>query len=138
MQYGEATARRSTGLTRSETGQLELEYGWIKPGRFLDRTGKLLSRLWKRSLKNRTKPLLVKPEPPAACGIRWYLQPKEKNLEFGMEVLSRMMSRFERLKEAIDTAEELKVLDGIYEAMPRRNFSSHLLQCVPERLQSWK
>lgn len=45
-----------------------------------------------------------------------------------------MMSLFERLKEAIDTAEELDVLDAIYEAMPRRNFSSHLLQCAPERL----
>jgi hypothetical protein len=38
------------------------------------------------------------------------------------------------LKGAIDTAEELRVLDAIYEAMPRRNFSSHLLQCAPERL----
>ncbi len=44
------------------------------------------------------------------------------------------MSRFERLKMAIDTAEELRVLDAIYEAMPRRNLSSHLLQCAPERL----
>ena len=44
------------------------------------------------------------------------------------------MSRFERLKMAIDTAEELRVLDAIYEVMPRRNFSSHLLQCAPERL----
>ena len=44
------------------------------------------------------------------------------------------MSRFERLKEAIDTAEELRVFDTIYDAMPRRNFSSHVLQCAPERL----
>ncbi len=45
-----------------------------------------------------------------------------------------MMRLFERLKEAIDTAAELSVLDAIYEAMPRRNFSSHLLQRVPEQL----
>ena len=45
-----------------------------------------------------------------------------------------MMKLFERLKDAIDTAEELRVLDAIYEAMPRRNFSSHLLQCVPGQL----
>jgi hypothetical protein len=44
------------------------------------------------------------------------------------------MSLFEWLKAAIDTAKELKVLDAIYEAMPCRNFSSHLLQCAPERL----
>lgn len=44
------------------------------------------------------------------------------------------MARFERLKEAIDTVEELRVLDAIYEAMPCRNFSSHLLQCAPKQL----
>lgn len=38
------------------------------------------------------------------------------------------------MKKAIDTADELRVLDAIYEVMPRRNFSSHLLQCAPERL----
>jgi hypothetical protein len=35
-----------------------------------------------------------------------------------------MMFLFERLNKMIDTAEEFKVLDAIYEAMPRRNFSS--------------
>jgi hypothetical protein len=35
-----------------------------------------------------------------------------------------MTSLFERLKKMIDTAEEFKVLDAIYEAMPRHNFSS--------------
>ncbi len=36
-----------------------------------------------------------------------------------------MMFFFERLKKVSDTAEEFKVLGAIYEAMPRRNFSSH-------------
>ncbi|MGH7216416.1 MAG: hypothetical protein ACREIG_04190 [Nitrospiraceae bacterium] len=45
-----------------------------------------------------------------------------------------MMSRFERLKGTIDTAEQLRVIEAIYEALPHRNFSSHILQCVPERL----
>jgi hypothetical protein len=44
------------------------------------------------------------------------------------------MARFEWLSKAIGTVEELRVLDEIYEAMPCRNFSSHLLQSVPERL----
>ena len=51
-----------------------------------------------------------------------------------MEVLSRDDVTLRTAENAIDTAEELRVLDAIYEAMPRRNFSSHLLQCVPERL----
>ena len=43
------------------------------------------------------------------------------------------MSLFERLTKVIDTAEEFRTLDAIYEAMPRQNFSSHILQRVPER-----
>lgn len=45
-----------------------------------------------------------------------------------------MMSLSEWLKAAINTAEELRVLDAIYEILPCRNFSSHLLQCAPDRL----
>jgi hypothetical protein len=44
------------------------------------------------------------------------------------------MPRFEWLRETFDTNEELKVLDAIYDAMPRRNFSSHVLQSAPDRL----
>lgn len=33
-----------------------------------------------------------------------------------------------------DTAKEVEVLDAIYTAMPRRNFSSDVLQRAPERL----
>ena len=44
------------------------------------------------------------------------------------------MSLFERLTKVIDTAEEFRTLDAIYEAMPRQNFFSHVLQRVPERL----
>ena len=44
------------------------------------------------------------------------------------------MSLFVRLKKAIGTVDELRVFDAIYETLPRRNFSSHLLQWMPERL----
>jgi hypothetical protein len=43
----------------------------------------------------------------------------------GWTCVPEMMFFFERLKKVIDTAEEFKVLGAIYEAMPRRNFSSH-------------
>src|SRR5262245_27848836 len=49
------------------------------------------------------------------------------------ERVPEMMFLFEQLSKAIDTAEELWVLDAIYETMPRRNFSTDLLQCIPER-----
>ena len=67
---------------------------------------------------------VVGPGPRADCGIHWCVLPKVKNYGTGLEVRSWMTSLFERLKKMIDTAEEFKVLDAIYEAMPRRNFSS--------------
>lgn len=63
------------------------------------------------------------------------LAAKGRNLwSLGRKCFPDLMARFERLKEAIDTVEELRVLDAIYEAMPCRNFSSHLLQCAPKQL----
>jgi len=60
---------------------------------------------------------------------------KGKDLwSLGWMCVPEIMSRFERLNEAIDTEQELTILDAIYEAMPRRNFSSHVLQCAPDRL----
>ena len=44
-----------------------------------------------------------------------------------------MMSLFKRLKKVIDTFEKFRVLDATYEAIPPRNFSSHLFQHAPER-----
>ena len=49
----------------------------------------------------------------------------------GWKCVPEMMFLFERWKKMIDTAEEFNVLDAIYEAMPRRNFSSHILQRAP-------
>jgi mannose-1-phosphate guanylyltransferase len=54
--------------------------------------------------------------------------------ELGWKCVPEIMSLFERLKKVIDTAEEFRTLDAIYEAMPRQNFSSHILQRVPEQL----
>ena len=114
---------------------LELEYGWIKPGRFLDRTGNAAIHTVERFLE---KPDVATAYEARATGSLWntmVLAANGKELwSLGWKCVPEMMPRFERLKEAIDTAEELDVLDAIYEAMPRRNFSSHLLQCAPERL----
>ena len=54
--------------------------------------------------------------------------------ELGWKCVPEIMSLFERLKTVIDTAEKFRTLDAIYEAMPRQNFSSHILQRVPEQL----
>ena len=114
---------------------LELEYGWIKPGRFLAWTGK--------APVHAVDMFYEKPDDATAREVRavgglWntmVLAAKGRELwSLGWKCFPEMMPLFERLKKAIDTAEELRVLDAIYEAMPRRNFCSHLLQRAPERL----
>jgi mannose-1-phosphate guanylyltransferase len=114
---------------------LELEYGWIKPGRFLDRTGKAAIQTVETFFE---KPDEATAREARATGSLWntmVLAAKGKELlSLGWKCFPEMMPLFERLKAAIDTAEELRALDTIYEDMPRRNFSSHLLQCAPERL----
>ena len=114
---------------------LELEYGWIKPGRCLD---------WSGEMRTHTVEMFFeKPDQATAHEVRttgglWntmVFAAKGRNLwSLGQKCLPEIMTCFERLKVAIDTAKELKVLDAIYEVMPRRNFSSHLLQCASERL----
>jgi mannose-1-phosphate guanylyltransferase len=54
--------------------------------------------------------------------------------DLGRDCLPEVMGLFDRLKRAIDTPEEPKVLSAIYETMPRRNFSSDVLQRLPDRL----
>ena len=114
---------------------LELEYGWIKPGRVLKWSGK--------DTIQAVETFYEKPDEAAvrsarATGSLWntmVLAAKAKELwRLGRKCFPEMMSLFERLKEVIDTSEVLRVLDAIFEAIPRRNFSSHLLQCMPERL----
>ena len=122
-------------LLAARPGGLELEYGWIKPGRFLGQTGEASIHAVETFLE---KPDAATAYEARTTGSLWntmVLAAKGKELwSLGWKCFPEMMSLFERLKKAIDTAEELKVLDAIYEAMPRRNFSSHLLQCAPERL----
>ena len=114
---------------------LDLEYGWIKPGQLLNPTGAAAIRTVETFIE---KPDEATAREARATGSLWntmVLAAKGTQLwSLGWKCFPDMMSRFEWLKMAIDTAEELRVLDAIYQAMPCRNFSSHLLQCVPQQL----
>ena len=122
-------------LLATRPDSLDLEYGWIKPGRALGQTGTADIHAVETFIE---KPDEATAREARATGSLWntmVLAAKGQQLcSLGWRCFPEMMSRFERLKMAIDTAEELRVLDAIYEAMPRWNFSSHLLQCAPERL----
>jgi mannose-1-phosphate guanylyltransferase len=122
-------------LLAAKPDSLELEYGWIKPGRFLGWTGMAPIQAVERFFE---KPDKVTAREGWAGGSLWntmILAAKASELwSLGWKCFPEMMELFDRLKEAIDTAEELRVLDAIYETMPRRNFSSDLLQRVPGQL----
>jgi len=122
-------------LLAARPDSLELEYGWIKPGRFLGGTGKAAIQAVETFFE---KPDAATADEAWATGSLWntmVLAAKGKELwRLGWKCFPEMMSRFERLKGTIDTVEQLSVIEAIYEAMPHRNFSSHLLQCAPERL----
>jgi hypothetical protein len=52
----------------------------------------------------------------------------------GWQCLPVIMERFERLGKTIGTVHESQTLHQLYRHMPDMNFSSDLLQHVPERL----
>jgi mannose-1-phosphate guanylyltransferase len=112
-----------------------LEYGWIRPGRRLAWTGKAAVQAVETFIE---KPDEATAHEARATGSLWntmVLVAKGKELwSLGWTCVPEIMPRFEWLREAVDSNEELKVLDAIYDAMPRQNFSSHVLQCAPDRL----
>jgi mannose-1-phosphate guanylyltransferase len=115
--------------------RLEVEYGWIQPGRFLHWTGKTPINTVERFVE---KPSAAVARDCERMGSLWntmVLAAAGRELwNLGKTCCPEIISLFERLKKAIDTSEEMLVLEAVYDAMPERNFSKHLLECVPERL----
>jgi len=115
--------------------RLELEYGWIQPGATLDQSTSCHVRAVQSFLE---KPDPLQARRAMAAGAMWntlILAAKLPKLwELGWRCFPEMMPLFERLCEAIGGPEEGTVLDAIYRVMPARNFSSGLLQQVPEHI----
>jgi mannose-1-phosphate guanylyltransferase len=122
-------------LLAARPDSLDLDYGWIQPGHLLDQPGAAAIHAVKTFIE---KPDEATAREARATGSLWntmILAAKGKHLwSLGWKCLPDMMSRFEQLKDTVDTAEQLRVIEAIYEALPHRNFSSHLLQRVPEEL----
>jgi mannose-1-phosphate guanylyltransferase len=122
-------------LLAAKPDGLELEYGWIRPGRRLAWTGKAAVHAVETFIE---KPDEATAHKARATGGLWNTMvcvAKGQELwSLGWTWVSEIMPRFEWLRETVDTSEELTVLDAIYEVMPCRNFSSHILQCAPDRL----
>ncbi len=110
------------------------DYGWIQPGRELtcdhQRVRSVLGFL--------EKPSSFAAEAAMASGALWntlVIVAKANRLwELGREHFPGMMTRFEDLAAAIGSGDEQAVLKSIYSSMPARNFSSDLLQRIPQHL----
>lgn len=131
------TAERLTDrlvLLAVKADQPEREYGWIEPGENLIRSDPAV-RMVQRFLE---KPSAAEAMHTMAGGGLWntlILTSKVETLwTLGWHCFPEMMPLFEQLVPAIGTAEETLVIEHIYRRMPRHNFSSGLLQRVPEQI----
>ena len=115
--------------------RLELDYGWIQPGQPLaDPQGELVQEV--RSFFE--KPDVAQADAALRAGALWNTLVCAANVELlwtlGWQCLPDLMPLFERLSQAIGSPEEGRALEAIYHDMPTKNFSSDLLQRVPEQL----
>lgn len=122
-------------LLATKPDQLELEYGWILPGKRLTVNGAQDARAVHSFIE---KPPAAQVAMLTGSGALWntmVVVAKGASLwALGERSLPKMMTLFGRLKEAIDSPREPEILETIYGVMPRRNFSTHMLESAPERL----
>lgn len=115
--------------------RLELDYGWILPGEPLTITGMKPVLAVRKFIE---KPTAQQADDALADHALWntmVMAVKVETLwELGTQCFPELIERFERLGRAIGTSEETRVLEMIYRTMPSRNFSSDLLQQVPDRV----
>lgn len=115
--------------------RLELDYGWIRPGQSLaDPPGEPVQAV----SSFLEKPIAAQADAALRTGALWNTLVCAANVELlwalGRQCLPDLMPLFERLSQAIGGPEEGKVLEAIYRDMPAKNFSSDVLQRVPEQL----
>jgi mannose-1-phosphate guanylyltransferase len=114
---------------------LELDYGWVNVGDILGRQGD--------SYLRQVESFMEKPSPLDALqamsnGGLWNTLVMVAKVEtlwsLGWQCLPVIMERFERLGNSLNTGYEQQTLHQLYQHMPFMNFSSDLLQKVPECL----
>ncbi|MEW6246934.1 MAG: sugar phosphate nucleotidyltransferase [Nitrospirota bacterium] len=114
--------------------RLELNYGWILPGEQLDCSSNYRVQAV-RAFSERPTP--AEADAALAAGALWNASVFAANAQtlwdLGCRCFPDLMPLFERLHLAIGTPHEARVLDLIYHQMPSDNFSSGLLQRIPEQ-----
>lgn len=118
-----------------EPDRLELDYGWILPGERLAHAGTSPVQAVRAFLE---KPTAQEADEALTHHALWNTMVMTAKVEtlwkLGQQCFPELIERFERLGQAIGTSEEARVLETIYRTMPSRNFSSDLLQHVPDRV----
>ena len=115
--------------------RLETEYGWIRPGARLHGSPSSPVHAVSSFLE---KPELAQADTALRSGGLWntlVLTATVKALwQAGWDCFPAMMPLFERLCSTWNTSGEAAVLEEIYRDMPKHNFSSHLLQQIPDHV----
>jgi mannose-1-phosphate guanylyltransferase len=113
----------------------EQEYGWIQPGAHLGLFDECRLRLTRVFLE---KPTMANCRMAMSSGALWNTMVMAAKVEtlwnLGHQFLPEVMSLFEVYSESIGSERENRVLEEIYQEMPKRNFSSHLLQQCPRQV----
>jgi len=116
--------------------RLELEYGWILPGEILPARG--LDAKVQTVQAFLEKPTATQADGALSSRALWntfVMVGKVSTLwTLGTKYFPDIIAPFERLERVIGSPEEGPVLDAIYQDMPTKNFSSDLLQRVPESI----
>jgi mannose-1-phosphate guanylyltransferase len=113
---------------------LELDYGWILPGERLDASNNYQVSTVRSFLEH---PTVAQADSALGSGALWntnVLAAKAKVLwELGWQCCPTMMVWFERLAEKIEISKEANTLETIYQDTMAYDFSSDILQLVPDR-----
>ncbi|WP_455378767.1 sugar phosphate nucleotidyltransferase [Petrachloros mirabilis] len=113
--------------------RLELEYGWIRRGPRLNGFATHPVHAVSSFLE---KPAVAQADAALRSGGLWntlvVIATVESLWQAGWHCFPDMMPLFEPLASVWDTAEESAALDEAYKMMPSYNFSSQLLQTIPD------
>ena len=113
----------------------EVEYGWIRPGLPLDRTVGQGVRAIHAFME---KPSLTEAYSAWNAGALWntmIMVAKARAIwRLGWRCVPELMPMFERIAAVIGSPQQKAVIDAVYQAMPARDFSSDVLQKVPDQL----
>jgi mannose-1-phosphate guanylyltransferase len=115
--------------------RLETEYGWIERGPALTGPPGHPVHAVSSFLE---KPTAELADAALRAGALWntlvFAAKAEALWQAGYACFPDMMPLFERLASAWDTPDERAALEAVYQEMPAYNFSSHLLQRLPNRV----